>query len=141
MDPDGFATVGDRGRLSAGVLTVDGRGAEAVVTGGATVLVDDVEQALSRVCGAEVVVVGVAHPRLGQVVAAVCTDPAALAAARTAAREQLAPAQRPRLWFHLPRWPVTAAGKLDRAAIAEFAASGRMTPVHRAAQVPGGSDG
>ena len=115
-----------------GPFTVAGRGAEAVVTGGATVLVDDVEQALSRSCGAEVVVVGVPHPRLGQLVAAVSTAPAALAAARTAASAGLAPAQRPRLWFFLDRWPVTAAGKLDRAAVAELAAAGRLTPLPRA---------
>ena len=133
LDAAGFATVGDRGRLTGDVLAVAGRGAEAVVTGGATVLVDDVEQALSRCCGAEVVVVGVPHARLGQLVAAVSTDPAALAAARTAAPAELAPAQRPRLWFSLDRWPVTAAGKLDRAAIAELAAADRLTPLPRAA--------
>ena len=127
VDADGFATVGDRGRLTGDVLTVAGRGAEAVVTGGATVLVDDVEQALSRSCGAEVVVVGVPHVRLGQLVAAVSTDEAALAVARAAASTQLTPAQRPRLWFHVDRWPLTAAGKLDRAAIAELAAAGRLT--------------
>jgi long-chain acyl-CoA synthetase len=128
LGSDGFASVGDRGRLSDGVLTVTGRGVAAVVTGGSTVLVDDVEQALSSASGAEVVVVGVAHPRLGQVVAAVVTDRAALTAARAAAHE-LDPAQRPRLWFSLPRWPVTAAGKVDRVAVAELAGSGGLTPV------------
>ena len=43
VDADGFATVGDRGSLAGGVLTVAGRGAEVVLTGGATVLVADVE--------------------------------------------------------------------------------------------------
>lgn len=139
VDAEGFATVGDRGRLAGGVLTVAGRGAEALVTGGATVLVGDVEQALSRACGAEVVVVGVPHPRLGQLVAAVCTDAAALATARTAAPAELAPAQRPRRWFHLARWPVTAAGKLDRAAVAELAAAGRLTALPRAASTRAGA--
>jgi len=123
---DGFATVGDRGSLSGGVLTVAGRGDAVVVTGGATVLVDDVEQALSSATGAEVIVVGVPHARLGQLVAAVCLDPTALAEARSAAATELTPAQRPRMWFSVDRWPVTAAGKVDRAAIAELAA-GRMT--------------
>jgi acyl-CoA synthetase (AMP-forming)/AMP-acid ligase II len=127
--PDGFATVGDRGRLAGGVLTVAGRGDAVVVTGGATVLVDDVEQALSRVTGADVVVVGVPHVRFGQLVAAVSTDPAALAAARSSGPAELSSAQRPRLWFSLDRWPLTAAGKVDRAAVAEAAASGGLTPV------------
>jgi acyl-CoA synthetase (AMP-forming)/AMP-acid ligase II len=131
--PDGFATVGDRGRLTRGVLTVAGRGGEAVVTGGATVVVDDVEQELSRVSGAEVVVVGVPHARLGQLVAAVFTDAAALTAARAAAPAELTPAQRPRLWFHLPAWPVTTAGKVDRSAIADLVASGGVAPAPRPA--------
>ena len=100
------------------------------MTGGATVLVDDVELALSRISGADVVVVGVPHARLGQLVAAVSTDEAALVLAR-AASTQLTPAQRPRLWFHVDRWPLTDAGKLDRAGVAELAAAGRLTRVGR----------
>jgi long-chain acyl-CoA synthetase len=122
--PDGFATVGDRGSFVGGVLTVTGRGGEAVVTGGATVLVADVERVLRRVSGGDVVVVGVAHPRLGHVVAAVFSDADALATAR--GNRELSTAQRPRLWFHLPSWPMTAAGKVDRARIAELAGSGEL---------------
>lgn len=123
---DGFATVGDGGHLTRGVLTVTGRGTEAVLTGGVTVLVNDVEQALRRAAGGEVVVVGVPHPRLGAVVAAVLEDPAALPRARRAARTALAPAQRPRLWFSLAAFPLTAGGKVDRAAVAALAGSGRL---------------
>lgn len=126
---DGFATVGDRGRLDGGVLTVTGRGAEAVVTGGATVLVDDVEEALRRATGSEVVVVGVPHPRFGAVVAAVLAEPAALPVAQRASRSRLSAAQRPRLWFRLQCFPMTDAGKVDRAAVAELVASGRLAPV------------
>jgi acyl-CoA synthetase (AMP-forming)/AMP-acid ligase II len=125
-DRAGFATVGDRGRLAGGVLTVTGRGGDAVVTGGATVLVGDVEQILRRATGADVLVLGIPHPRLGALVAAVLTDPAALGRAREVARAQLAPAQRPRRWFTLPSLPLTAAGKIDRAAVAELAASGGL---------------
>jgi acyl-CoA synthetase (AMP-forming)/AMP-acid ligase II len=130
---DGFATVGDRGRLTDGVLTVAGRGDAVVVTGGATVLVEDVEAALSRASGDEVVVVGIPHARLGQLVAAVATDPAVLTAAREGGLPELTAAQRPRLWFSLSRWPLTAAGKVDRGAIAELAAAGRLSTVTRGA--------
>ncbi|MGY1740147.1 MULTISPECIES: AMP-binding protein [unclassified Blastococcus] len=125
---DGFATVGDRGRLTGGVLTVTGRGADAVLTGGVTVLVPEVEQTLRRATGSDVLVVGVPHPRLGAVVTAVLTDPAALPRARAAARARLAPAQRPRRWYALPALPLTGAGKVDRAAVAELAAAGRLDP-------------
>jgi long-chain acyl-CoA synthetase len=124
--PDGWATVGDRGTLTADrVLLVAGRGTDAVTTAGATVLVAEVEQALRRAGSGDVVVVGVPHPRLGQLVAAVGTDAPALAAARAGASE-LTAAQRPRLWLHVERWPLTAAGKVDRAAVAELAASGHL---------------
>lgn len=112
---DGFATVGDRGSLVEGVLSVSGRGDAAVTTGGATVLVADVEAVLrSRLRGA-LLVLGVPHGDLGQVVAAALTDPRDLAPARSAAQQLLAPAQRPRVWFHVPQLPMNDAGKVDRA--------------------------
>jgi long-chain acyl-CoA synthetase len=116
-DPRGFATVGDRGSLRDGVLTVTGRGADAVTTGAATVLVADVEAVLAAAVAGEVVVLGVPHPELGEVVAAVLTDPGDREPARQAAVERLDPAQRPRLWFHVPGLPVGRAGKVDRAAL------------------------
>lgn len=127
---DGFATVGDRGSLRAGLLRVDGRGTEAVVTAGATVLVADVEQALRHASGEEVLVVGVPHPRLGAVVAAVLPtrDPGALARVRAAARAVLPPAHRPRRWFRAPDLPLTGGGKIDRTALADLAAAGRLAP-------------
>jgi long-chain acyl-CoA synthetase len=129
--PDGFATVGDRGSLQGGVVTVAGRGAEVVLTGGATVLVADVELGLRRAGLPDVVVVGVPHRRLGHVVAAVVADVAVADRARTAARDVLSPAQRPRLWFHLPQFPVTAGGKVDRAAVAALAGAGQLAAVPR----------
>ena len=120
---DGFATVGDRGRLEGGVLTVVGRGTEVVLTGGATVLVADVELGLRQVGVRDVVVVGVPHRRLGSIVAAVVSDVAVADRARESARTALSSVQRPRLWFHLPQFPLTAGGKVDRAAVAALAAA------------------
>lgn len=123
----GFATVGDRGTVEAdGTLRVHGRGDAAVLTGGATVLVEDVEAALRPAVTGDVVVVGVPHPELGQVVAAALTDPADRAPARAAA-DALAPAQRPRLWCVVDELPRTAAGKVDRAALAELVAARRSS--------------
>jgi hypothetical protein len=36
------------------------------------------------------------------------------------------------LWFHLPQFPVTASGKVDRAAVAALAAAGQLPAVSRA---------
>jgi long-chain acyl-CoA synthetase len=127
VDPDGFATVGDHGSLERGVLTVIGRGDAAILTGGATVLVGEVEQALRRATGSDVVIVGVPHPRWGQVVAAVVTHPAVAARIRGVVRTELAPAQQPRLWFCVPSFPLTTSGKVDRLALAAMAAAGELT--------------
>lgn len=131
VDADGFTTVGDRGSLDGGVLTVSGRGADVVITGGATVLVADVELGLRRAGVPDVLVVGVPHRRLGHVVAAVVADAAVADRGRAAARSGLPPVQRPRLWFHLREFPVTAGGKVDRAAVAALAGAGRLPAVPR----------
>jgi len=116
-DADGFLTVGDRGALADGLLRVAGR-PDAVVVGGTTVETADVEEVLRESgTGGEVLVVGLPHPRLGHVVAAVLTHADDLPAARDTARARLHGARRPRLWFHLSDLPVTAAGKTDRGAV------------------------
>jgi len=73
----------------------------------------------------------VPHRRLGSVVAAVVADVAVADRARVAVRDGLSPAQRPRLWLHLPQFPVTAGGKVDRAAVAALAGAGRLPRVPR----------
>jgi long-chain acyl-CoA synthetase len=114
---DGFATVGDRGALVDGTLHVFGRGDDWVTTAGVTVCLADVEHALGEDAGGDVVVVGLPHATLGEVVAAVLTDDADLRPLRRVARTSLSPGQRPRVWFHCPRLPLTSAGKVDRAAL------------------------
>jgi hypothetical protein len=54
------------------------------------------------------------------VVAAVLTDPDDRGVVRQAAAQRLDPAQRPRLWFHVPELPAGVTGKLDRTALAEL---------------------
>jgi long-chain acyl-CoA synthetase len=113
-DVEGFATVGDRGRRAEDRLVVTGRGDDAVTTGGATVLVADVEGVLRTAVHGEVVVVGIPHATLGHVVAAVLTDRDDLAVAH-AVSQGLGEAQRPRVWFHRESMPVSDSGKTDRA--------------------------
>lgn len=132
-DTEGFATVGDRGTVSPeGRVGVRGRGDAAVITGGVTVLVEEVESALRPALVCEVAVVGVTHPDLGEVVAAVLTDPAQVGAAHARARAELVDTHRPRLWFVADALPRTAAGKVDRAAVRGEAAAGvllRVSPM------------
>ncbi|GAA6527158.1 AMP-binding protein [Intrasporangium sp. DVR] len=114
--PDGWASVGDLGRLDDGVLEVRGR-AEAVVTAGATVLVADVEAVLAPAARGAVVVHGVVHPTMGQLVAVALTDEADRGPLERLARERLPVSHRPRVWRVLPDLPLTDAGKVDRAAL------------------------
>ncbi len=120
-DGDGYATVGDRGRLVDGRVLVTGRPG-AVTTGGATVVAADVEAVLREAARGEVVVVGLPHGVLGEVVAAVLTDARDHGPLREAAAA-LPSVARPRVWFHVRRLPLTTAGKVDRLALAGVAAA------------------
>jgi acyl-coenzyme A synthetase/AMP-(fatty) acid ligase len=113
--------VGDRGRWLDGRLLVDGRD-DAVVTGGVTVLLADVEAALRPALVGQVAVVGLPHIELGGIIVAVLTDHQDREAARLAAAE-LGPA-RPRRWFVQDRLPLTPAGKVDRQALARELGTG-----------------
>lgn len=123
--PDGFSTVGDLGEVRDGHVVVHGR-PEAVTTGGATVRVADVETALADAATGDLVVLGVPHEELGNVLVAVLTDPADLAPLRERARDVLTTAARPRLWLACPDPPLTGAGKLDRDALRRAATGGSL---------------
>ena len=89
--------------------------ADAVMTGGVTVVLADVEAALRPYARGEVVVVGRPHPRLGAVLVAVCTDRvdvAELPVGRSPGAAAEPPAAR--AGRVLDALPVTAAGKVDR---------------------------
>lgn len=117
-DGECWMSVGDRGTVSPdGHLTVAGR-SDAVTTGGATVVLADVEAALRPYADGEVVVVGRPHRELGAVLVAFCTDPGDLEALPAIARRTLPASHRPRRWSRLDALPLTTAGKLDRARLA-----------------------
>lgn len=116
-DPEGWTTVGDRGEVTADGIRITGRDG-AITTAGATVRIADVEAVLHPEAAGEVVVVGIDHAQLGQVVTAVVTRPDDVARLQHVSRRDLTPAQQPRRWVHLARLPLTAGGKIDRAAVA-----------------------
>ncbi len=125
----GWATVGDRGALVDGGLTVTGRGGSAVSTGGHTVVVEEVEAALVAVPGVrQVVVVGLPDARLGQVLAAVVVSDGPGTRDRLVAAALALPAPaRPTRWLIADRLPLTAAGKVARAEVAAMA--GALAPL------------
>jgi long-chain acyl-CoA synthetase len=113
-----WMSVGDRGSISPdGRLVVTGR-PDTVITGGATVLLAEVEATLRPYARGEIAVVGRPHPRLGAVLVAVCTDPGDAALLPVIARRELPASHRPRAWSVLAALPTTPAGKIDRDRIA-----------------------
>ena len=113
---DGFATVGDTGVLRDGRLTVTGRPG-AVTVGGSTVCLAEVESALAARAAGQVSVVGLPHQTWGMLLAVVLTSASDHPELVAVAKDELARAARPRLWFHLDPLPQTAAGKVDRQAL------------------------
>ncbi|GAB3458097.1 AMP-binding protein [Kineococcus endophyticus] len=124
---DGWAGVGDVAEpLPDGRFAVLGRPG-AVLSGGSTVLVAEVEHALRPHLppGADVVVCGSPHDRLGEVVTAVVVGVADVPAALRAAARSLPSAARPRRWLAVTRVPRTGKGEPDRAAVARVAGRAR----------------
>lgn len=117
-DPEGFATVGDRGRLDAGHLLVWGR-EDAVTTAGETVALAPLTARMRGVVAGDVYLVGCPDPRVGQVLTAVVTNRQDLDTLRRWARRELSGASRPRRWVCVPHPPLTPAGKVDLRALAD----------------------
>ncbi|MBT1001842.1 AMP-binding protein [Paenarthrobacter sp. DKR-5] len=119
-----WATVQDQGCLDDdGVLHFLGRKADMLVTSGRNVFPQEVEAALAGVAGVrQVIAAGVADGRRGmKVVAAVLADGDLRAQdLRRQAAGALAEAARPRRYYRLRELPLTAAGKLSRALLADW---------------------
>lgn len=121
MRTDGaWATVGDLATVDDEVLTLRGRGDDAILTASATVVPEEVEAGLRTLPGVtDAVVFGLPAGRIGALVAAMVEldDDAPLPTARrlrSLAETRFAPAHRPRVWF-AGRLPRTASGKPARA--------------------------
>ena len=125
-DDRGFASVGDRAERDGGALRIRGRAHTAITTGGETVLAEDVEAVLADLTGVTgVVVAGVPHPRLGEIVAAVVEFDGPAEALRAARPVVLGAAARPRLWYAAD-FPRTAGGKPARTAVIERLLAGQL---------------
>jgi len=128
-DGDGWAGVGDRGRLVVGgALEVAGRGDRALSVGGHVVLAADVERVLGGVDGVlEVVCLGEEDQRLGQRACAVVRTvvpaagrPELLRRLRAAARAGLPGPARPVRHRFLDELPRAPGGKPDLSRLAEL---------------------
>lgn len=133
---DNFHSVGDLGWVDEeGWLYIADRRQDMVISGGANIFPAEVESALSEHPAlADVVVVGVPDPEWGQRVHAIVepVDAASAPAAaelRAWAKERLASYKVPKTWETVAHLPRTAAGKVNRSALAaERAANAESSP-------------
>ncbi|MFN3431046.1 MAG: class I adenylate-forming enzyme family protein, partial [Candidatus Sericytochromatia bacterium] len=123
LEPDGWLRTGDRARLADGILTLTGRLKDIIVSGGTTVSLREIEEALllePRVL--EAAVVGVPHPIYGEV------PRACLVAQGPITRQEtihhlaglLSRHKLPQEVVFLSDLPRTALGKVDKAKLKEL---------------------
>jgi o-succinylbenzoate---CoA ligase len=118
LAPDGWLHTGDLGRLDdEGLLHVEGRAKELIVTGGENVAPLEVEQALlAHPAVADAGVAGRPDPEWGEAIAAfvVLRSPATPGELREWCRERLAPHKVPKAIVEVAELPRNAGGKLLR---------------------------
>lgn len=108
----------DLGSLKDGVLSVQGRADDVLITGGIKVSASKIQHLLEVLPGInEVVVVGVSHPEWGQQVGAVFSGTASSETIRNTVRAELGSAAIPRRLVNLVALPMLPNGKFDRLAI------------------------
>ena len=123
IDGEQVAVPGDLGRIEAdGSVTLIGRGASVINTGGEKVHPAEVEEVLVELAGVEeCLVAGVADERFGQLVAAIVVTAAdhhlSAADVIAAARRSLAGYKVPRLVVFVEEVPRAPNGKIDYAAV------------------------
>ncbi len=126
-DPDGWATVGDMGRLDEdGFLHIDGRAGEMILSGGINVYPAEVEAALLSIGGvAGAAVFGLPDPEWGTAVCAALVWNGDAPPDRTAIRDACATvlprAKCPRRLFRTASLPLTGSGKIARSALRDGA--------------------
>lgn len=133
VEPDGWATVHDQGRIVDGQLELVGRAGDITVTGGHTVALTEVERAFDGFPGIEsACAVSLPDATLGTVVALVVEEAGVVADStnlksrlRDQAAAHLAPQYVPRRWYRIDTLPRTVGGKIRREATADQVRAGQ----------------
>jgi long-chain acyl-CoA synthetase len=111
-------TVGDLGRVTDGLVWLDARRSDLVITGGVNVYPAEVEAALADAPGLEdIAVFGRPDDRWGQRVCAAFVGGVSEQVLRDLAVERLSPPKRPKEYERVTELPRTATGKVRRASL------------------------
>ena len=127
---DGWLYTGDLGRIEDGILYLEGRRRDLIITGGFNVFPRDVESVLETIPAvAEAAVFGVVDEKWGEAVhAAIRLDEGCALSAdelRAAARPLLGGVKTPKAFHFFAEFPRTPVGKVDRTTLgAEVRAAG-----------------
>ncbi|MCW3064223.1 MAG: hypothetical protein JWN32_1395 [Solirubrobacterales bacterium] len=127
IDSDGWFHTGDLGVFDdAGYLSITGRKSDMFIVGGANAYPAEIESALCEHPGVkQAYVVGVPHPRLGEVgfafVERRSADEASEDDITDFCRGRLAGYKVPRFVEFVDGWPLTATGKIERFRLSEMA--------------------
>jgi fatty-acyl-CoA synthase len=134
MDDDGWFHTGDLGVLDEdGYLSITGRKSDMFIVGGANAYPAEIEIALSEHPAVkQAYVVGVPHPRLGEVGFAFVERRGEVSEDEVKAfcKGRLADYKVPRFVHFVDEWPLTATGKIQRFRLKEQAAEQASAAAH-----------
>ena len=121
IDSDGWLHTGDLGTMDAqGFVRVTGRVKDMIIRGGENHFPAEIEAALvTHRHVAQVAVVGLPDEKWGEVIAAfiLSDQPLDVADLRTHCRALLSAQKTPSVWVHVPHFPLTGSGKVQKFAI------------------------
>ena len=123
IDRDGWLHTGDLGTMdSQGFVRVTGRVKDMIIRGGENHFPAEIEAVLVTYRKIlQVAVVGLPDEKWGEIIAAFVLSDAVLdpTELRTHCRAHLSPQKTPSIWVHVPDFPLTGSGKVQKFAIRE----------------------
>ena len=123
IDSDGWLHTGDLGTMdSHGFIRVTGRVKDMIIKGGENYFPAEIEAALViHPQVSQVAVVGLPNEKWGEIIAAFILSETPLDRndLQTHCRVNLSPQKTPSIWVHVPEFPLTGSGKVQKFAIRE----------------------
>lgn len=133
IDKHGWLHTGDLGKIdSQGFIRVTGRVKDMIIRGGENHFPAEIEAVLvTHPSISQVAVVGLPDDKWGEIIAAFILsdyvlDPIEL---RNHCRAHLSPQKTPSVWVHVPDFPLTGSGKVQKFAIREKYLKGKYGKV------------